>query len=977
MSESRVNIDLESFIESQLRLIQIEYEAEIEKTKEYQKNLKLVDLVRQGVCIHKLKCVSIRTGLFRRLMVSLGHNQSDHPLPAHKITVGDIVSLHEGPDSESLASGVVYSLNSNKITVAFEKDSNLSLDQEFSNFCLIKLSNDVTYRRLKKALINLRNYPIGGRAQRLIDLLFGKRTPSRPIDIDPIEFFNKQLDDSQKEAITFALRSKDLCIIHGPPGTGKTTSLVEVILQLAKQGLKILVCAPSNVAVDNLVERLSAFKVRNMIRLGHPARASKDLQKFTLDAAIARSDENSIVEDIRQEIDGIRSSRDRNKRAQIHDLMKDLKQRERNIVKRVLISSDIVLSTLTSASSDGPLKHIVKDSCQQFDVLIIDECSQALETACWIPLTFVDKCILAGDHFQLPPTIISETAAKEGLELTLMERLLSSFDHELVVRMLTVQYRMHQDIMEWSSNRFYSNKLVAHDSVQNQSMSEISNLQDCPPLLLIDTAGCDMSELDVEDEESKGNESEADIAAYYVLHLTEAGVKPENIGIITPYNLQVELIRLRLNEKYPTIEIRSVDGFQGREKEVIILSLVRSNDSKQTGFLSEYRRINVAVTRAKKHLVVICDSDTVSSEPHISSLITYLNYRGEVKSAHEYVSSVEIFKDIERPQHLRFKELKKDQKTTKKTSERKANNNKKNTSFPDNQKPKSKPIVSQDSRSQDNDDIVRKIRQKLVKFQSSSEVKLAFPPTLNSFERRIVHEIAEELQLKHESTGEGDKRHILVKKLIPKNSPTKSLIAERSDQDNPQQSDETCLSTEVDTEVDQSSNNLDEQQSKKISNKPANPKKSTEQKIVKEQPVAKHVTNVQKKAPPVVLTKNFDLNNKLDKLEDFDEMLDLVKKMDSVCFFVRCKVKTATLGQQCQFCNKRFCISHSMPEIHGCGDAVRAYARSTVRKEGKLYPGLGIPDKKPDPVKRRQLERKFNKKLEEMTSKRKTQPKKD
>ncbi|XP_053208164.1 DNA-binding protein SMUBP-2-like [Panonychus citri] len=481
----------------------------------------------------------------------------------------------------------------------------------------------------------LQDCSVDGRAWTLIDLLIGCRLPGSLKEIEPFEFINLRLNDSQKEAVTFALQSKNLCIIHGPPGTGKTTTIVEVILQLVKKGRKVLVCAPSNIAIDNLVGRLASFDARNMIRLGDPARASSEMQWFTLDAVIDRSYEMTFVNKIRNEIVKLRNSRGRSKQDLIDNLLVNLKTQERKILKQALSNCDIVLSTLLSSSSDGPLQYL-EDHENHFDVLIIHECSQATEVACWIPLTFVDKCILSGDHYQLPPTVISQTAAKEGLEVTLMERLLSRFDHENVVRMLTVQYRMHQKIMEWSSKSFYSNKLTAHHSVKNQSMSKISNLTDCPPLLLIDTAGCDMPELDHTSKESKGNEYEASIAALYVNYLIIRGVEPESIGIITPYNLQIELIKLRLNRKHPGVEVGLVDGFQGREKEVIILSLVRSNRNKSTGFLCEYRWINVAVTRAKKHLVVICDSDTVSAETHISSLIDHLKANGKVKSGSEY-----------------------------------------------------------------------------------------------------------------------------------------------------------------------------------------------------------------------------------------------------------------------------------------------------------------------------------------------------
>ncbi|XP_053208165.1 DNA-binding protein SMUBP-2-like [Panonychus citri] len=629
MSDTKTLV--KDFVKKQRKLIEIEYEAEKEKTDVDRKVL-----VSQGLCIQNLKSLRTVCGLQGRILITFTRNlRYEQQLGAHKITCGDNVSIEESGGGNTRASGVVRSINSYDITVALERESNESLDEGLDDIDLIKKSYDVTYRRLKDALNEIR---FNWKASPLVDLLIGCRLPGSLKEIEPFEFINLRLDDSQKEAVTFALQSRDLCIIHGPPGTGKTTTIVEVILQLVKKGRKVLVCAPSNIAIDNLVEKLASFDVRNMIRLGDPARASSDIQWFTLDAVIDRTYEMIFVKKIRYRIDILRRSQDRSNLAQIQNLLFDMKRQELRIYKQVLRGCDIVLSTLVTSSSDGPLQHLGNPG-KYFDVLIIDECSQAIEVACWIPLTLVKKCILAGDHYQLPPTVITKTAAKKDLELSLMERLLSRFDHEKVVRMLTVQYRMHKKIMEWPSQSFYSNKLTAHQSVENQSMSEISNLSDCPPLLLIDTAGCDMQELYQKSSVSNGNEYEASIAAIYVDYLIDKGVKPQHIGIITPYNLQIELIKLRLHRNHPDVEIRSVDGFQGREKEVIILSLVRSNAKKATGFLREYRRINVAVTRAKKHLVVICDSDTVSAETHISSLIDHLKINGKVKSAYEYLKS--------------------------------------------------------------------------------------------------------------------------------------------------------------------------------------------------------------------------------------------------------------------------------------------------------------------------------------------------
>lgn len=326
--------------------------------------------------------------------------------------------------------------------------------------------------------------------------------------------------------------------------------------------------------------------------------------------------------------------------AENKNLLKEMKERQKSIVKQILTNADVILATLTTASLDGPLKHVEKD---HFDVCFIDECSQALEVACWIPIALVKKCVLAGDHNQLPPTIISSKAAKEGLSVTLMERLLK-LHGDSIKMMLTTQYRMHEAIMSWPSKQLYENKLVADESVKSHLLSDLPNVENNEetsiPLLLIDTAGCELYELQAEDEESKGNEGEADLVLIHIENLVRAGVRPSDIAVITPYNLQVDLIKTRCFGKYSKVEIKSVDGFQGREKEAVILSLVRSNDNGEVGFLSEDRRINVAITRAKRHLAVICNSVTVSHSKFLKSFMQYCEENGELRSAFQYENQI-------------------------------------------------------------------------------------------------------------------------------------------------------------------------------------------------------------------------------------------------------------------------------------------------------------------------------------------------
>jgi predicted DNA helicase len=272
--------------------------------------------------------------------------------------------------------------------------------------------------------------------------------------------------------------------------------------------------------------------------------------------------------------------------------------------------------------------------------VIIDEAAQALEVACWIPLLKGTRCILAGDHLQLPPTIQSVEAEKKGLGRTLFERLAELYGDE-VTSMLTVQYRMHQLIMDWSSKELYNSKVKAHPSVAAHMLYDLEDVKRTsstePTLLLIDTAGCDMDEKK-DEEDSTLNEGESEVAMAHAKRLVQSGVLPSDIGIITPYAAQVVLLKMLRNKEnsLKDIEISTVDGFQGREKEAIIISMVRSNSKQEVGFLSDRRRMNVAVTRARRQCCIVCDTDTVSSDGFLKRLVEYFQEHGAYQSASEY-----------------------------------------------------------------------------------------------------------------------------------------------------------------------------------------------------------------------------------------------------------------------------------------------------------------------------------------------------
>jgi len=429
-------------------------------------------------------------------------------------------------------------------------------------------------------------------------VLFGQGSPSPlPSDVnDPsnplhkLEWNDPSLNDSQKEAIRFALASREIALIHGPPGTGKTHTLIELILQMLKQKLRLLVCGPSNISVDNIVERLASHKVP-MIRLGHPARLLPSVLNHSLDVLTRTSEAAALVQDVRKEMDNkqssIRKTRNAKERRQIYaelkELRKEYRERERGCVDNLIRGSKVVLATLHGAGGF----HL---KGQEFDAVIVDEASQALEAQCWVPLIWVkaSKLVLAGDHLQLPPTIKSlnskaaKTAKKESkkgdknkvadtkaddegsavkpvaanmtLETTLFDRLLALHGPS-IKRMLTTQYRMHEKIMQFPSAELYESKLIAAEAVKHRLLKDlpyaVEDTDDTREAIVFwDTQGGDFPEK-TEDEEigkgskgmslgdSKSNEAEAALVKRHVGNLVDAGVKAEDIAVVTPYNAQV------------------------------------------------------------------------------------------------------------------------------------------------------------------------------------------------------------------------------------------------------------------------------------------------------------------------------------------------------------------------------------------------------------------------------------------------------
>ncbi|XP_051632894.1 DNA-binding protein SMUBP-2 [Manacus candei] len=962
--------------ERHLELLREEREAELAESRAWQESVSLKELQRRGVCLLKLQVTSQRTGLYGRLLVTFQPRKwdSDSELPSNSFGPGDIVGLYDSAgQGDPVATGVVTRVTSKAVTVALEepRDGELGLDHERS-FRLLKLANDVTYNRLKRALTALKQYR-GGPASDLIDVLFFASAPRASSDTKPLKFFNTSLDESQREAVSFSLAQRELAIIHGPPGTGKTTTLVEIILQAVQQGLKVLCCAPSNVAVDNLVERLASSKAR-ILRLGHPARLLEPIQQHSLDAVLARGDNAQIVADIRKDIDQAwaktKRAQDKGERShflgEIKTLRKELKEREEAAMASALSHASVVLATNTGASSDGPLKLLPEN---HFDLVVIDECAQALEASCWIPLLKAPKCILAGDHKQLPPTIVSHRAAAQGLSLSLMERLARHYG-ERAVRMLTVQYRMHRLIMDWASSELYGGRLSAHPSVAQHLLRDLPGVSSTEEttiaLLLIDTAGCGLFELEEEDEQSKGNPGEVQLAGLHVQALVDAGVKAKDIAVVAPYNLQVDMLREHLCHSHPELEIKSVDGFQGREKEAVILSFVRSNRKGEVGFLAEERRINVAVTRARRHVAVVCDSHTVGSQPFLRRLLDHFSRHGHVRSAFEYLDDLV-------PQNYSGKGRGKQQQGPKPPaasgpkpqpapggkqkagaaagagSQKQGARSSRNTTG----------AGREDSGTKDAGD---RFRAALVAFLASGEVQLDFPPSLNSHDRMLVHLLAEEYGLQHLSSGEGRDRYISVRKRDPVEPPE---LPPEPPQPLPEP-EHPSGSTPVPAEPGGNSEG-----SGKVDLKSLHLERVQREKARREEAA-------RKVREPGTSSRKKDKSEAKGKPavgsgagEDFDALISAAMEADRTCAFPRCKASVTTLGQLCHHCHRCYCLSHHIPEVHGCGDKAKAQARQRISREGVLYPGSGSKDKSLDPAKRAHLQRRLDKKLSELTSQRK------
>ncbi len=618
------------------RLLDLESRAEAQRVAQQARKLTPAEAEKTGNSLIDLVVADEDAGLGGRSIVQL-IRRTRGALPWTRLDTGSPVVLSPHKDRAQISyRGVVCERSETSISVAID-----GLPEELGEYETWRMDiafDEVATARQRAALEQARVLR-GDRAAILRDVLLGERQPE--FGVDPaVGALDRSLNDVQLDAVQFALSARDVGLIHGPPGTGKTTTVVEVIRQAIRRGRKVLACAPSNLAVDNIFERLLGFRER-VVRLGHPARVLPELREHTLDLLVeghrdvrlARKLVKQAMSLFREAGKQRRTAPKPGERKQLRDdarsLLADARKMELQAAESILDSAAVICATTTGIDSQllGP---------RRFDLVVIDEACQSTEPGCWIPLLRGDRLVLAGDHCQLPPTVVSQEAAAEGFGTSLFERIVYHYGPD-IVRRLTVQYRMHQAIMDFSSRELYDGQLEAHASVREHRLCDLEGVAPMQvtewPLEFIDTAGASYDEELEPDGESRLNRQEGELAARKVRELVDAGVAARDIAVISPYGAQVRLLREQLD--VPKLEIDSVDGFQGREKEAVVISLVRSNPKGEIGFLGDIRRMNVAMTRARRKLLMIGDSATLGGHPFYARLLEYCEGLGAYRTVWE------------------------------------------------------------------------------------------------------------------------------------------------------------------------------------------------------------------------------------------------------------------------------------------------------------------------------------------------------
>ena len=631
-------------LQQQRLLLQIEYD---EERQSFQKQAEATGLgrrLKRGDAWYPLRigksyynslnqrCVEV----FRTTDQDIEHNFE----PGRPVVFFSLLE-EEGKKKQHLKffgfTGNVSYIDGDRMVVSVPDNAHIA-DVEGTSNVGIQLSFDETsYRTMFDALERVTKAK-GNRLAYLRDLFYTPQMKTERFSFASMRF--PYLNSTQEEAVNEVLRTKDVMVVHGPPGTGKTTTLVEAIYETLMRESQVLVCAQSNMAVDWISEKLVDRGV-NVLRIGNPSRVNDKMLSFTYERRFEAHPDYPDLWQLRKTIREMRNRRHRGDDG-FHQKIERLKSRAAEIEIRINAElfgeARVIASTLVGSANR--LLHGMR-----FTSLFIDEAAQALEAACWIPMRRVSRVILAGDHCQLPPTIKSLAAMHGGLDKTLMQRIAEN--HPEVVTLLRVQYRMNEQIMRFSSDWFYGGKVESAPSVRHRGILDYDN-----PIVWIDSKDTLPSPADENTEpetvssryheefigESFGriNKPEAELTLATLQELFDkigrVRILEERIdvGIISPYRAQVQYLRqlIRRREYYKPyrslISVNTVDGFQGQERDIIIISLVRSNEQGQIGFLRDLRRMNVAITRARMKLIIIGDVETLTKHKFYKRLHEYI-----------------------------------------------------------------------------------------------------------------------------------------------------------------------------------------------------------------------------------------------------------------------------------------------------------------------------------------------------------------
>ena len=575
--------------------------------------------------------------------VTVEVERTTHQDISHQLRGGMPAVLFSNHDPKTdRVDGTISYLSGNRLKISLLTDELPDWSRD-GKLGIEMLFDDKSYDEMQDALKLANSLADTGKNQ-LVNILTGQASPTFHADLPTVSI--PRLNDSQQRAVNKILAANELALVHGPPGTGKTTTVVQAIRAMIAQDHKqILVVAPSNTAVDLLSEKIHEEGL-NVLRVGNPSRVSERLTALTLDHKMSEHPLMREAKKLKKQANEFKNMAHKYKRQfgqaerdqrkalfdEAHRIMKEVGNTEQYIIDDLVAKAQVVTATLV-----GSNQYLVRNL--SFHTVVIDEAGQALEPACWIPILKAHKVVLAGDPFQLSPTIKSGEAARNGLSVTLLEKCIAA--HPEAVNLLDEQYRMHEQIMGYSSRVFYDNQLRAHASVANHALFPGDSA-----LLFIDTAGCGF------EEKREGTSStNPDEAALLIKHLTQvvAGLSPvytpanfPSIAIISPYKQQLAVLNEQLAhapELQPyraSISVNTIDSFQGQERDIVYISMTRSNDKAEIGFLSDTRRMNVAMTRARKKLVVIGDSATLSSLPFYTDFITYAESLNAYQSAWEW-----------------------------------------------------------------------------------------------------------------------------------------------------------------------------------------------------------------------------------------------------------------------------------------------------------------------------------------------------